>query len=769
VVKGGGPGCLDCHNYSTPQNFTDKNGNSLRYIDGANFSRSVHANMNQANASIYGVNASCWACHNSSGYAVKNNTHPDKRDTPYTCTDCHLAGGSNKGAFNATIVEEHFINGSNIRTANATSNITSCINCHENVSEMILVNNDTDTGSFAGDGVRQNGGNKSFYHYGKNRTDLRAWDSGKAANCSYCHQNTSTAFSPYMSDLNNRNISNHSIKYNSSNPSCISSECHSSGWLHNSSLTKPSLSLPNSTYCLTCHGTPGSSNTTKKNLQLHNNSLNCTLCHLDTNKSIHPVKYRQTDNVTFATSNSSAVNCTTCHQGSGLVNFSNATRIPTPMNHSTNNYSGALWNGTQPGFWINTSQQSACNYCHGTIALHNSSGLGNITKVRGNNSKNQNLTGGYWCANCHYNSTPSGNFSYKGNLYTPQPPDVLNKSGLVPATARDGITKFQNHSDYFTTSYDDARCKDCHNNALNAGATSLNFSHNLAPAVGGANCTACHFIGAGVENINITAINDSSSIHKDLNKNAPATDNGYNNSKKCWSCHGYGNEPSEHPTRYKTPYNCTDCHISGAGQNFNYTPNNTVLNVTQHYWNGNSIRTPNATSCYACHNVTGMIIAANDPDGASANVYNGLNGGNLSVSHYGKKRSDMAAQQNTTPYCDNCHNGSSLFPFLDNANRTIDNHSTNYNATNPICQDCHSGGRIHNSTLTKPVLTLPNSTFCLTCHGSTGSATKKNLEKHNNTLNCTLCHLNNSKEIHPVKYRQTDNVTFATSNASAVN
>ncbi|MCX9025625.1 MAG: carboxypeptidase regulatory-like domain-containing protein, partial [Candidatus Methanoperedens sp.] len=84
VVTGGGPGCLDCHNDSTPQNFT-----GLHYIDGTNFSISVHSRINGANATVngidYGINASCWACHNSTGYIIANNTHPDKRDTPFTC------------------------------------------------------------------------------------------------------------------------------------------------------------------------------------------------------------------------------------------------------------------------------------------------------------------------------------------------------------------------------------------------------------------------------------------------------------------------------------------------------------------------------------------------------------------------------------------------------------------------------------------------------------------------------------------------------------
>jgi len=69
---------------------------------------------------------------------------------------------------------------------------------------MILYNNDTDYGSFTGDGIRSKGGNMSFYHYGKDRTDIR---NGPSANCTYCHRNASTAFSSAMINASyNRSI-----------------------------------------------------------------------------------------------------------------------------------------------------------------------------------------------------------------------------------------------------------------------------------------------------------------------------------------------------------------------------------------------------------------------------------------------------------------------------------------------------------------------------------------------------------------------------------
>jgi uncharacterized cupin superfamily protein len=747
----GGANCTACHN-------TGGSAGSGKLVNftAINDTNAIHKNLNSGatnSSNAAAENKKCWACH---GNGSEPSSHPSNYKTPYTCTSCHVQGAGQNLNFTPsnTIlnVTQHYWNGTSVITANATS----CYACH-NKTEMMVGSFDPDgagTGVYSG----ANGGNNSVSHYGKKRGDMAVM--ANTTYCGYCHNNATSVF-PFINATNNRTIANHSLTYPATNPEC--KECHSYGRLHNSTINRPAFALPNSSYCLTCHGSSGSA--TIKNLEQHNGTtgLNCTQCHLNTSKSIHPVRYLQQGGTTWDTSKTNAVNCTTCHQNPGLSGFNKAPITPKPMNHSTNTYSGALWNST-PGYWINTSQQTSCDYCHGKTALHNNSGLGNITRVKGANIVRQSLDNSTWCANCHY----SGASDYGGTLFSPEPPEITNATGKVPAKARDN-TNFYNHSQDVASGYNDSKCKNCHNNNLDAGATSLNFSHNVAAGGGGANCTSCHYTGGSVQNINITAINDANSIHKDLNKDATASDNGYNDSKKCWACHGNGQEPSGHPTRYKTPYNCTDCHVSGS-QNFNYTPNNTVLNVTQHYWNGASIKTPAATSCYACHNTTGMIIAANDPDGASSNVYGGANGGNASVSHYGRKRNDLAIQQNTTPYCDNCHNGSSAFPFIDNANKTIANHSQNYAATNPGCKDCHSGGRIHNSTLYKTSLDpLPNATYCTGCHGAGGSASKNNIERHNNTgTSCSQCHLNTSRNIHPVNYLQQDN-TWATTKASAVN
>jgi predicted CXXCH cytochrome family protein len=143
-----------------------------------------------------------------------------------------------------------------------------------------------------------------------------------------------------------------------------------------------------------------------------------------------------------------------------------------------------------------------------------------------------------------------------------------------------------------------------------------------------------------------------------------------------------------------------------ASQNFNFTPNRTLLNVSQHYWNGTNITTSSITT------------------------------------------------NNATFY-------------VSSFNNTIYNHTSR--ATTPLCTTCHNNGRIHNSTLSKPV---SNDSFCSTCHGPGGSAATNNKTEHK-TLYCTECHSNSStgtlagKDIHSIKYLTQSN-TFSTSNSSAV-
>jgi hypothetical protein len=625
--------------------------------------------------------------------------------------------------------------------------------------------------------------------------------------CNSCHNRTDISNKSTLNGVVS-NYSNSSTtagtydKYHTPNSTVPCIICH--GPMHN--ITKPDatqrFTRNNNTedsQCKTCHTTY----TEHNSINTTSGGVNCTLCHSD---DVHAIKVFAQNatggayytNVTHLSNPPS--NCTLCHQnGTYFFNSlkSNSTagrytgkdppQVAVPLEHSNDPSAGAKWKQT---YWTNSQQLSWCNYCHGDTK-HSSIALGRPASWDGNNVVNSSLTQNTtWCASCHYQGYANGTNTYNGMVSTFTgagllvPPEI---SGNAAYGANQSLYEYTNHSLYtgFSSNLNDSTCDRCH--GYNYPFTTITQLMHNQSRVGGANCADCHDIGgiALLAHVNVTAANDTSAIHKNLNTGATHVLNTsvyYNNNLRCWACHGNGTEPatpSAHPTSYKTPENCTDCHIQSATQNFNFTPNNTLLNVSEHYWNATDIHTPNVSACYACHNKSEMLIAANDPDNGSGAVYGGANGGNISTSHYGKKRWDLRNGISTN--CSYCHqNTSTVFAtaMLDPTyNTSISNHSLRYNSSNPSCtsSQCHNSGWLHNSTLTKPNLTLPNSTFCLNCHGgnSTGAinftgAITSIKEKHNNTINCTECHLSSGRDIHPMKYLQ-PNASYNTINSTAVN
>jgi hypothetical protein len=544
-----------------------------------------------------------------------------------------------------------------------------------------------------------NGGSGSTSHYGSKRTDFPA--QGTNDYCNQCHNNQTTVF-PFA-DNANKTIANHSSGYPSTNPDCA--DCHETqaSRIHNSTLYKPASPMNNNSFCLGCHGSNGTGGTNYTGAvtgfkEPHNNAVNCTGCHLNDSRSIHPVRYLKQDGSGFSTSKTNTANCATCHQGG---NFSTATKIPAPMNHSTNPYNGSLWNGTQQGYWTNSDPQSACVYCHG-ITFHNASGMGNVTKIKGANTINQSLSGSYWCANCHYRNAPD----YSGNLLSPVPPELLNINGLVPVTSSDGTT-FYNHSDALSSGFDDSKCKNCHGRELKPGATSLDFSHNLKPSEGGPDCVSCHDVSGngapGNRKINISAM--KLGVHANLNSNAGNTSVLDPINKACWACHGNGTQPEKHPVNYQYPKPCEYCH---ANNNFNATlvyrhyPGS-VFSGTVVYDNMDSNRT-----CVSCHNNS---LVANQNINYGGYAAEKLK--NASVSHYVVNRTlgesmpsavtgilpDTRAATGTNFGCNKCHNAGAVGKDYGNARILPSSHNM-MGSTGISCQSsCHNSNPQVNMTL----------------------------------------------------------------------
>ncbi|MCX9073630.1 MAG: carboxypeptidase-like regulatory domain-containing protein, partial [Candidatus Methanoperedens sp.] len=614
-----------------------------------------------------------------------------------------------------------------------------------------------------------------------------SWDRKDISNKSTLSSATvSTALSLYS----NNNGSSFNATFHTPNSTVPCFICH--GPMH--AITKPDTaqrfirnSDTESTQCTTCH----------QDYSKHNNSVGCTVCHSD---DVHVIQV-VAQNATYVTlnhnnHNPATGNCTNCHQNSSFLNTllsrikagnytgKGAPQVAVPLEHSNDPTAGAKWNQT-PGYWNNSNQLTWCEYCHSN-EIHNVNILGNVGLFKGNNTVNSTLGNTTWCASCHWQGYANGTDNYNDmvNVFfnVPVPPEI---SGNSQYGANTSIYEYTNHSGYtkYYPNMNDSSCNRCHGYPY--GFTRITqLMHNLT-RVGGANCVDCHDLNGIVllSRINVTSTNDTNALHRNLNNGTSASNATayYSNNRRCWACHSNGSEPQTpyaHPTKYKIPYNCTDCHVPGAAQNFNYTPS-AVLNVTEHYWNGSDIRTPSAAVCYKCHNLSEMMIFANDPDSGSGAVYGGANGGNNSSSHYGKKRADLRIGSSAN--CSYCHqNTSSAFApaMIDPAyNTSISNHSLRYNSSNPTCitSQCHNTGWMHNSTLFKPDLSLPNSSYCLVCHGNNGSggtnyssAVTESKEKHNNSVNCTECHQNTGRDIHPEKYLQ-PNATYSTNNTTAVN
>lgn len=558
-----GPDCIGCHDYTR----TDTD--ALHRINNSDMKKGVHADLNKNatnSTNISADNKKCWGCHTSNGseprpYYLNYYNMGDRFSDPYECYECHNSTGkAYTNVSSAPAVYQHFKVAGNVTAAsNASDNSSSCIVCHD-LSELKVSYNENDI---------YNSGLSNASHYTTNRTDLRTWDAGKAANCSYCHQNTSTAFDAAMLDpAYNRSIQNHST---ADSPVCYNATCHSSGWIHNSTLARPPLNDTNaSSYCRNCHPDKWE----------HNNTLDCSSCHFNSSSkdTIHPVKYLLQD-ASYSTSNSTAVTCITCHQSAAvdakllLV----PPKVPSPLHHSDNASNGTIWNSTS--YWKPASPLTACIYCHNDTK-HNISALGRPYVWQGNNVVNSSLASGTWCASCHYKNYTSGgrNYSDMTRVFTSAnltvPPEITNGSYAV---------KIFNSSNYYNHSlkdYTDGACRLCHGINISSSAAS-DLMHNIS----GTSCTGCHYsfdamnnttrpdryVDSGMYNTSLHRSLSCTSCHTQGHKNMGAR-------KACEGCHAVQSNPitekdrhniTPTPSTYSVGGNnvvvitdCTTCHDS---------------------------------------------------------------------------------------------------------------------------------------------------------------------------------------------------------------
>jgi len=531
-----------------------------------------HRDVNTTDGAGNLSDGDCTACH----YNTSNMLYPGFTVSTYSCEDCHI-----KGVVSAPRVNNH------IRNANISVS-ANCYDCHNKTSTLFKYN-----------------ANASAAHYGRNASF--GLSPGNQY-CAYCHQNSTTAYSNVMKNVSNSMLGNHTSNVpfllphpaGASLPGCTS--CHGQDILHGTNISKPT---PGSDFCNKCH----INDRLKKDR--HDGKVECIRCHTEDPSDVHSIKYILPDGSNRGINATSCgdchdfslqppyfrlpflgANCTNCHQNSGLAKFFEAPIIPTPVKHSANPNSGALWNGSQQAYWDNTTQLSSCIYCHGN-ATHASKALGKIENIISGNMPNQSITNtSYFCANCHYNkNNPAGNYSYNGTSYSPVPPEIQNMTGMVPLAASDNTTFFNHSLDVWS----DNICIRCHGSS--SPSTTAYFVHGVVPGRGGPDCISCHNVnttGAPLDKrVNISAFNIG--VHSSLNGGG---------NRACWACHGNGSEPSGHPPEFKSPKRCSnnDCHSLNQtyrapmvyshfrNASLNSNPNNVVnFNVTT------------TGSCQECH------------------------------------------------------------------------------------------------------------------------------------------------------------------------
>ena len=463
--------------------------------------------------------------------------------------------------------------------------------------------------------------------------------------------------------------------------------------------------------------------------------------------------------------------CSSCHNSKSL-----STTTHTPKSYYVKGYN--FHNADLASQHNDAMSTGSCTQCHKSYDYKSDWHTGKVSCVgcHPNSTaqlRNPDIAGCYDTNGCHANKNfnlleinttgyvTGGNYRTKyssvPNNATKSHTVTRNVECILCHSAGHNIKKPYNLAVSSNSNTENEQCWSCHTSRTTTHKSNTNCvgchtqdAHNISTAGGGGpNCISCHNSGGSATHkvdTNAMALGE----HANLNSGATASGVDPAN-KKCWGCHQTGGtQPASDSMgdRYTNPYKCYDCH----NETKPYTNVNTALTVSEHFKSGTDIKAitsaiDNSSSCISCHNKTEMKAIYTETDG--------INTGYSLASHYGKNRSELRNGPGGSTDCGYCHqNTNTVFSdVMANAdNHLMLNHSTGLGTP---CNICHNTGKIHDSSLTKPLDS--SDTYCKTCH----------IEKEEHkTLYCTECHANNTdgskagRYIHGIKYLQVDN-TFS--------
>lgn len=749
---GSGPDCMSCHD-------TSVSGTDKGHIDYDVYNTSIHGGIS-TNDSITDPNEACWACH---GDGTSEGHNATLYKNPFICEDCHVSGGSrytwatNLSTTAAPVVAEHYTGGTDIKASSDANTTYSCLACHETTGEMILSNNDVDANLTAwsgGDGYGSEIGNStSPYHYGKKRTDLTP---GTDAYCAYCHTNASAAsLWSWTDSAHNTSIKEHTTdgSANVTGVTCYDANCHGTGSLkiHDAGLIMPTPTVwtgGKDDSCKPCHETAGSGSSMK--VGAHEPTAigesDCSACHEasftgNVVVSVHTDTLTRTANTTGDTDLGT---CVGCHNGSTYYVAADKTILT--------HYPGA------PSGKGDTSVSSReCEDCHNITQSYGLHEAGMVVKPAENcdschdsRSSPYNATVKMLSGYAHDDPELAGMVDADGCEYchnNTNQPEVFHftpwANGSVSAPGWGGWTNGTqaNCIDCHYTNNDTApfnaqsvssghraqidgafwdidNCYSCHTSAATQSADSKAM-HSVEAAPADANCTKCHDIGGESSAlVDVSAMNTSQSMHNNLN--SLAADGGAiepyaTESKRCWACHGNGTAPTTHPTNYRNPLACEDCHTTEGANYSDYAP----VAVTEHMpLEFNTSANVGTTSyCTDCHNNS----VATGIDGST------IRGINETTAHYGLNDtgSKLMTAGNDSLDCIYCHMEPANNGTWGNAMLVTPTHKGFDNGSqSTVCYSCH------NESDVTPLVTFHSEDVgpgqsggpdCISCHDQTSN------------------------------------------------
>ena len=319
----------------------------------------------------------------------------------------------------------------------------------------------------------------------------------------------------------------------------------------------PPRPLHAQTDCLSCHGTPGMTDSAGKSISIDGDkfhagihgSLTCVNCHTNVKGYPH-------------SANAADVDCSTCHadEASSLGNsvHAKASGHPCLSCHGDPHQIVAKTNPASPVYPLNIPK--TCGACHGNPALAKQHGLSNVyglymDSIHGFAVSKEGLLVAANCTSCHGSHGILSHNDPRSPTYRTNIPGTCGKCHVgINEQYQAGI-----HGHAVAAGNRNAPvCTDCHTAHTILEPTSAEFRMQSTPV-----CGNCH--------------RDKFSTYRDTFHSQLGLLGGYVQTARCWDCHqAHDVRPASDPASPIAPANlivtCGKCHAGANASFVQYQP-----------------------------------------------------------------------------------------------------------------------------------------------------------------------------------------------------